>query len=165
MFIATHLVGFAGGGKSIVTLFDRTTGTNIGNMTSGGGLAAGFDGTNSQVHSSSPLFGGQVGWIGKTFPQRNPISRVEVYPTSDFGYINNFDTSVTISLYGKAGSAPASATDGVLLGSTTFTDTTTGPQTVSSSNTSTEFDHCWVAIDTGVVDIAHASELIIYVLT
>lgn len=164
-FAAASVRGFRSIKTLVETLYDRTTGTNIGNMTAGGGLAAGFDGNNSQAAGTGPRFSGQVGWIGKTMAAPHPISRIQCYPSNNLGYHNNANPTITIRLYGKSGAAPANATDGIMLGSISFADTNTGPQTVTSSDTSTPYDHVWAYIDIGSVNLVELSELVIYVMT
>ncbi|MEP9388468.1 hypothetical protein [Mesorhizobium sp. KR9-304] len=88
--------------------------------------------------------------IGKSTSVAAPtaIESVTVFGSNDHGYCSNTNPSITITLYGKTGSAPASRTDGTTLGSTTFTDTaneSTGRQ-INSSDTATYWDHVWVGM-------------------
>lgn len=66
---------------------------------------------------------------------------------------------------GKVGAAPASATDGTLLGSSSFADQTnesTG-RTINSSDITTVWDHIWVAvITTDPADQSAVAELRIF---
>lgn len=69
-------------------------------------------------------------------------------------YIDGQATAVDVTfyLYGKTGSAPASATNGTLLGSTTISITDTSPTTystyINSSDTLTAWSHLWVTATT-----------------
>lgn len=70
-----------------------------------------------------------------------------LYGSNDQGYVNSINPTVTLDLYGKTGAAPASATDGTLLGSLSFTDTSNEgatPRTITSTDQDTPFDHAWV---------------------
>jgi hypothetical protein len=129
-------------------LIDRTAGTNIGDMTSGGGLAGAFDGVTNQGRSFCARKGSaaaQNGWVGKTFGVPTAIDSVTVFGSSDVGYVDN-DPTVTITLYGKTGAAPASGTDGTSLGAITFADT--GNESVgrliASANVASYWAHVWV---------------------
>lgn len=101
-------------------------GTNIGNMTGGGGLAAAFNGnTNQSTAASAQSSAGTDGKVGKDWGSGTPktISRAQVYGSNDAGYVNSADPSVTINLYGTT---DGTTTGGTLLGTTgAFTDSVT----------------------------------------
>lgn len=148
MSIARKLLRGASG-RGPASLIDRTTGTNIGDLTENGGLAAIFDGTTSQNSAdcgrkSSATFA----YFGKTTAVPTAIESVVAYGSNNLGFINNINPSTTLDLYGKQGSAPANSTDGTLLGTTSFTDTAdeSAGRTVSSSDTATYWDHVWVRV-------------------
>lgn len=147
-------------------LYDRTTGTNIGNMTVNGGLAAAFDGNTAQADAAACRGAGATDrYVGKTMAASHAISRVIVYPTTDNGYngaIGLGSSAGDIRLYGKVG-VPANATDGTLLGTATaVNNATSGSTTITSSDQITSYSNVWVNFNsTGAVP--EISELQIYV--
>lgn len=153
-------------------LIDRTLGTNIGDLTANGGLAASFDGTASQnTGAASAKAAATFGYIGKTLGTAAPIYKVMVTGTSDVGYVAAINPTVTIDLYGKTGAAPANSTDGTLLGTISFTDTNNESafRTVlngdgaPAGDTATNFDHVWVRIShNGAANAVYSAELQIY---
>jgi len=129
--------------------FAHWAGSRIGDMTASGGLAAGFDNTTSQAASAcAGKSSATTAYIGKTLTTALPIKKVVVHGSSDAGYVSGANPSVTITLYGKNGSAPANGTDGTSLGSTTFTDTAneSSGRTINSSDTATAYTHVWVYV-------------------
>lgn len=129
-------------------LIDRTTGTNIGDLTSNGGLAAAFDGVTSQNTVSSAAKVGSGGYVGKSLQTPSAISRAVAYGANNNGFIVGSNVAATLQLYGKVGSAPSSRTDGVLLGQINFTDTSNesaGREIISTDQT-TVFDHVWLNV-------------------
>jgi hypothetical protein len=134
-----------------------TGGTNIGNATINGGLAAAFDGTTNQDSSVAAISASASGYVGKTISKR--VFSATVYGCNDRGYVVSADPSVTITLYGKTGAAPANGTDGTALGSVTFTDTANesgNPRSMTSSDTETLWDHTWVDVVSSGTSIAIA---------
>ena len=127
----------------------RSVGSAIGNLTGGGGLAAAFDDNTAQNYTDSARNSASPArYIGRTLSGRRIWSAV-CWPTTDQGFIQTADPSVTITLYGKTGAAPSSATDGTSLGSATFTDAAGGPPrliNVANSNMDTQWDHVWIAV-------------------
>ena len=129
------------------TLIDRTTGTVITNFDLR--TSAAYDGTTSQAGAACTFKNNAInnsGYSGKTLSSASAIHKVVVYGSNDFGYVQAFNASTTLTLYGKNGAAPASGTDGTALGVTTFTDTlneSTG-RTIVSSDLTTAWDHVWV---------------------
>jgi hypothetical protein len=138
-------------GRGPAALIDRTTGSTITNADARPG--AGFDGTTSQTDAQA-TFRNNAGaglstlYYGKTTAVPTAIESVRVYGTSNLGFCFNSNPSITITLYGKQGTAPSSGTNGTSLGSTTFTDTNneSGGRTINSSDTATYWDHVWVNI-------------------
>lgn len=132
----------------------RSAGTNMGDATSGGGLAAAFDGITSQTLSASAKKASATSlYVGKdfsSFPRR--IARAVCYGSSDQGYVNGANPNVTITLYGKNGAAPANATDGVALGSIgPFADTANesgNPRQidVDANFLDTYWDYVWATV-------------------
>jgi hypothetical protein len=150
MFAVTHLIGF---GVSLGALtsgleIDRTLGTNIGDAIGGGGLAAAFNGTTSETAASGAQLNASTSfYVGKTGNIPRYISKVTCYGSNNAGYVASADPTITLTLCGKNGSAPANSTDGTVLGSITFTDSaneSTGRDIVSTVQDQ-KFDHWWVA--------------------
>ncbi len=121
--------------------------TNIGNATSGGGLAAAFDGTTAQAAAACANKAASTSaYVGKTLAAAAPIHSVLIYGSNDAGYVSTINPTVTATLYGKTGSAPASGTDGTVIGTLAFTDTADEhtARTVTSTDPSTYWLHVWV---------------------
>jgi len=94
-----------------------------------------------------------TGFIGKSFSTPRTIGKAEVNGSNNFGYdAQSPNSTVTLQLYGKQGSPPANETDGTLLGTTgSFTDgATANPKTLTSSDTTTEWDHVWIRSQSSV---------------
>ena len=131
---------------------------NIGDMTANGGLAAAFDGTTSQTGSAcaaksfSSVSEGDTltNYVGKNYfgASSQIIQQGTLWPASDFGFDSrNGGTttdSVTINLRAKA-SAPASSSDGTLLGTATVTNST-APVTIVSNDQATSWNYVWFEI-------------------
>lgn len=139
---------------NMVTAGERTTGyissgTQIGNMTANGGVAAAFDGTTSQsAAASAGVLGATSGYVGLTLDAPTIIYGADVYGSNSGGYNNTTNSSVTLSLMAKQGSFTAPG-DGTVLATTTFTDTNneSTARTLLSSDTSTAWDHVWILIE------------------
>jgi hypothetical protein len=138
------------------------TGTNIGNMTNVGGLAASFDGTTSASNTGSSYLASTSGYVGKTYSPGKRIAQVVTHGTNNLGYTSTGTPTVTLTLRGKTGSAPANATDGTTLGSISFTDTSDESvgRTITSNDTTTTWDHVWVTISVGVSNDLYFVEII-----
>ncbi len=134
---------------------------NIGDMTSGGGLAASYDGLLNQTDTagSYKLVEGTgaafSAYIGRNYSgaSAQAISFATIHPSSNLGLYKNkvlFGSSeiaealqtVTVNLRAKA-TLPANAADGTLLGTTTLTANLTSPLTIASSNTVTTWNYVW----------------------
>ncbi|MFI5409151.1 hypothetical protein [Kaistia sp. UC242_56] len=140
---------FMGHSKQLV-LIDRTSGTNIGTMTAGGGLASAFDGNTNQASSVSAVSPSAAasGYVGKTLAAPRVIGRVVTYGSNNLGYRSGAaGSNITLSLYAKNGASPTSATDGTLLGTTSFFANTyaANPKTIDSSDLTTAWAHVWAA--------------------
>lgn len=157
---------FGATARKVETLFDRTTGTNIGDMTSNGGLAAAFDGNTNQVRTSCATKANASGFVGKTLTAAFPISRVIVHSSNDRGFQHDAEAGAenyALSLYGKVGT-PASGTDGTLLGTASGADIdSTITVEINSNDTTTPFDNVWV-LDVPVSGDSQICELGIYVM-
>lgn len=128
-------------------LIDRTLGTNIGDMTNGGGLAAAFDGNSNQASSSCALKNASaIGWLGKSLASPSIFGRAVIHGSNDLGFVNSVGKSTFLTIYGKQGSAPANAIDGTILGNVNFADTAneSAGREVLSNNLTTAWDHLWV---------------------
>lgn len=149
-------------------LWDRTTGTNIGDMINNGGLAAAFDGNLSQSNATSSIkanAGTTGGYVGKDFGSGNakPLSRVVVRSTNNIGLSNT--GSVTLSLYGS-NSAPSNPSNGTLLGTNAIGSigSNSTDYTVTSSDTTTTYRYAWVKVASNAAGAdAYCCELSIYI--
>ncbi len=135
------------------------TGSPVGTMTVGGGMSSAFDGTNTKAaagsaESNTNWAPGQSSsdYVGKNFTgAAQAIQQVVVYPSSDAGYSifspPNYPNMLvtTLNLRGKA-TAPASASDGVLLGTSGPFANSTVSKTIPSSDTATAWNYVWVEI-------------------
>ncbi len=138
-----------------------TGGTNIGNLTVNGGLAAAFDGVTNQGGGVCAAVGGTNGYVGKSISKR--VYGATVYGSNDNGY-DAANPSITITLYGKIGAAPANGTDGTILGSVTFTDTANesgNPHAITSNDNETVWAHTWINV-TGSTSNVLVAEAQIY---
>jgi hypothetical protein len=128
-------------------VIDLTGTTKFGNMTSGGGLATIFDDdtdTGGYRQSTS-------GWAGVTLNTPSVIDKAEFVSAENGFDASGSTTSVTLKLYGKVGDVPTTSTDGVLLGSKSFTDQNVmRAVSVESTDKTTEYDHVWGVVSTGV---------------
>ncbi len=141
------------GGRGPSALIDRTTGTNIGDMTGNAGLAAAFDGILNQLNAACASKGSVAGgtgtaYCGKTFAQPTALDFVDCFGASDDGYVNNVDTQVILTLFGKQGAAPANVNDGTQLAQITFTETPpeTGARRLTTTDKLTYWNHAWVRL-------------------
>lgn len=155
---------------SLSNAISGSTGTNIGDMTNNGGLAAAFDGNLSkpavacaeQNAVSGVTLSGPTPFFLKSYCGKNytvasgeKIQQVTIYPSSDHGFglceygstfagIFSFSTvTTTFNLRAKA-TVPSSSSDGTLLGTVTMSSDTSNPVTLLSSDTSTIWNFVWV---------------------
>jgi len=136
-----------GTSRASAALIDRTTGTIITNFDLR--TSAAYDGTTNQAGSAATFKNNAVansGYSGKTLATPSAMYEVVVYGSNDFGYAQAADPTITLTLYGKNGAAPASGTNGTALGSITFVDTAneSAGRTISSADVYTVYDHVWV---------------------
>lgn len=129
---------------------DRTLGSIITDY--GLRTTAASDGTTSQADSAATRHGSSVSnrYYGKTGNIARIISKATTHGSNNAGYCDAVGETITITLYGKQGSAPANGTDGTVLGSINFTDQAneSAGRDITSSDTSTLWDHWWVYIQT-----------------
>ena len=144
---------------------------NIGDLTGSGGLGAAFDGvfvknaaaSAQKATSGGFLSGGTVlnlfSIIGKNYSgaSNQKIQQATVYPATDNGigfgsYVdrasggsNALATTITVNLRAKA-SAPATSSDGTLLGTSGPLTNTASAITVVSSDQTTAWPYVWVEV-------------------
>lgn len=134
------------------TLISPGLGSIIGDHSNS---AAAFDGntagdwaTPSTVTKKNGAGGIDTSYIGKNFsslPQN--ILSAKIYAAANGGIVSGANPSMTIDLYGKNGSAPASGTDGTILGTTSFVDgSVAATHTIVSSDSDTIWDYVWIYI-------------------
>ncbi len=164
---------------------------NIGDMTSGGGNAAAFDGNFTQTlavgaykttSGVAPPVGTVVtlsSYVGKDYHSASAqkIQQSIVYPSSDFGawavtgtrgsagafltYGLDYTVSVTYNLRAKA-SAPANSADGTLLGTSGAAINFTTQQTITSSDQTTTWNYVWIEQVTTVTFVSSVTDYNIF---
>lgn len=146
MLMVTELIGFGAAIERTIT-FEGNNGTNIGNMTTGGGLAVAFDGDATEADGGAARLAGATGYVGKSYVSGKAINSVTCKSPTDVNYCNVAST-VTLTLYGKNG-APSSGTDGTSLGSVGGIGAAgSGGRTdpITSSDNVTTYTHVWVYV-------------------
>jgi hypothetical protein len=158
---------------------------SIGNMTLLGGINAPFDGVFSKSVGSSAtqLFTGGAspggvpvtvsGFVGKNYfaAGAQKIQQATIYPSFDFGFglaqfsIGGSTVSVlpfyTLNLRAKA-TVPASAADGTLLGTASFSGSSTTTNIVSNDQTTT-WNYVWVELILTATPPSFAASYEIYI--
>lgn len=146
-----------------LVLIDRTAGTNIGDMTGNGGLAAAFDGTTDAGTGSCATVGNTGGYVGKTLASAKKFGRAIVYGSNTQGVAGNFNGTTTINIRGKNGAAPSSRTDGTIVGTLTFTDSADGTaRQIETSDAATLWDHIFADIIPTGGNVTLCAELVLY---
>lgn len=144
-------------------LVDRTTGTNIGDMTSNGGLAASWNGDTTETAGSASAKGVATdAYVGKTFAVAKIVSRIKIYGTTNAGFIDGGGAvSTTLHIMAKNGAAPSGPTDGASLGSVTFTNTTneSAGRDIASTDQATAYLHIWARISTAAGNAKRMAEI------
>jgi len=167
--------------SSLLNLIDRTAGSTIGDMTSGGALAAAFDGDTDQSNNLGALKQSAntvtslsySAYAGKNYSgSAKQIYSGTLWPSSDIGLasVNEWvyvfvpvlygpvaGATITVNLRAKA-TAPASASDGTLLGTSgPLALPYLNPVTVMSSDASTSWNYVWfeqvVTVPTAVYSV------------
>jgi hypothetical protein len=131
-----------------LVLIDRTTGTNIGNATGGGGLAAAWDGTTSQAYAACAQAPIGTGWLGKTLASPRRFGQAVIRGSNDQGFVTGSNPTVTINVLGKNGAAPTALNDGTNIGTSgLITDTAneSAGRTITSTDLVTAWDHIFIA--------------------
>jgi hypothetical protein len=162
---------------------------NSGNMTFGGGLAGAFDGVFAQAASASATSATATGgiinpdafvpsvtlssFVGKNYSGASDqkIQQATIYPSSDQGFIGFTAQNVigtltivtTLNLRGKA-TAPASSSDGTLLGTSGAIPDTFSAVNIVSSDQSTAWAYVW-AEQVTVVTAPEGTAAVNYSLT
>jgi hypothetical protein len=149
--------------KSDTSELDYTGSSNIGNMTSNGGLSAAFDGTTSQASASTAsATNATSAYAGKTLAAGAAIHSAKIYGSNNTGYVSAINPTVTVTLYGKQGTAPANGTDGTSIGTASFTDTAdeSVARTITSTDKNTLWDHVLIYIEhDGAANLINLAEL------
>jgi hypothetical protein len=150
-------------------LVDFASGTNLGDMTGGGGINAALDNDVTTVQASCATKAAATsGYAGRTLAGGTVKPyRAFCYGSSDAGYVSAINPTVTLNLYGKSGStAPVSAVDGTLIGTVSFTDTANESATLREivlSVTSLDCQHIWVQLThNGAANTIGIAEIIVY---
>lgn len=144
----------------------ETIGAPIGDMTGGGGLAAGFDADNTKTvaegaSNTSPGANGPA-YIGKDWGTgvTKTITGVKAWGTSDVGFINVDNPTVTITLQGSANN-----TDWTDLGNSSFTDANSyaySKLTGYTTTTAYRYHRLKITHDSGVDRAITAAEVEFY---
>jgi hypothetical protein len=131
-------------------LLDTSGATEIGDMSGGGGLVTIDDGDLTETLATSATKAtATTAYAGFTLAAAKKIQSVKVYGSDDQGFVNAANPNVTLTLYGKTGTAPASGTDGTAIGTlAAFADTANESAgrtiTVDEAYVNTEYLHVWV---------------------
>lgn len=109
-----------------------------------------FDGIFSKSSSEGAAKASATSAIAYLNLSANPkaVGSAIVRGSNNAGFVSGATPSVTLTLYGKNGSAPTLGSPGTSLGSTNFTDTAneSGGRTITSSDTSTAYDYLAVVV-------------------
>ncbi len=146
--------GFTGASVDTSTaLIHYSSGTKFGNSISvSGSFNNAFDGDTSQTQAegAQSAMSGNICAYGKNWVVApNVITHAIIYGSSNQGFVVGSNPTVTAQIRAKQGSAPSSiTTDGTALGTIVFTDTTneSAGRTISSSDTTTLWDHTWLIL-------------------
>lgn len=127
-----------------------TGGTNIGDMTEAGGLAAAFNGnTNQAATDCSRSSVNDIGFVGKTLSSPKRFGQAVVHGSNNEGYSAGVSNrTIHIRIRGKNGAAPSGPTDGTIIGSLDFNEGTneSAGRTVVSTDISSYWDHLFVHV-------------------
>lgn len=135
------------------------TGSTFGNVTSNGGLAAAFDGNTVQDIAAGAATGGQIGYLGKAFSSAQPITRVVLYGSTEYGLTHPIVVGRTMAIYGKNG-VPSAYNDGTLIATQGYTNGAANVVTVDFA--AANYTHIWAVIDTGTTDNTYCAEMKYY---
>jgi hypothetical protein len=159
-------VGTAGEIKNTVVAGSSifTGGSDFGDMTSDAGLAAAFDGGTSEAGTAcARKLSATTAYVGRTLASPSSVSTCTVYGSNNAGFVGAINPNVQLQLYGKTGSAPASDTDGTVIGTVSFTDTAneSGGRAITMTDTTTVWDHVWVrVVNSGAANSLAVAEIV-----
>lgn len=147
-------------GLGSTSLIPAATGTNIGDLTGGGGLAAAFNSNNFDTFSAAATktnpAGTNLAWsgyVGKNYSAvPKTIASAIVFPASDTGFSSPDYNPVTISLYGSQGD-PASVS-GTLLAQSVITDSTNAVSLISNDAVTT-WNYVYVIVQSAFTFAGH----------
>ncbi len=134
-----------------------TGGSNVGDMTAAGGLAAAFDGTTSQTHAASAKGANDTGtsFVGKDHGSgvSKTVTKYEFFAPSDSGFDGDVGGStITVSLRGS--DSTPSIGSGTQLHTDSFSDSTGLSKTYDSGiTTSTAYRYHWVEVSTNTTNV------------
>lgn len=162
--LVTQLGGWAGdlvverAKGSELTLTGLST---FGNLTSGGELAAVIDGETSESTTTSANATTANGWAGVTLSSPARFFEAYAYGSNNGGFVNAANPTVSLYIWAKTGSAPATYNDGTVIGSTSFTDTTneSAGRLITMTDNETEWDHVWIEVSPGSSAAVRLAEL------
>lgn len=140
------------------TMVPAASGTPIGNLTDGGGLAAAFNGVTVQTSGTCARLPTSEGYVGKDWGNgvTRHIAKFDLYPSSDVGFTTASGSDIEIRLYGS-NSEPSNATDGTQLYSSGVVANQTSVFSVTSGITSdTAYRYHWIAI----IDVTSGSQYV-----
>ena len=152
----------------LTSMIPQETGTAFGDMTRLGGLAVAFNGSTAEdiyTCAASAVNTATVAYIGKDYgASPKKVGSCRVFSPSAYGFDGtNSASTITLTLRGKNGSPPTSATDGTSLGTTSFADAATQlTKTIASSDTTTEFQYVWLQLQGSLAAGQYISELEFY---
>jgi len=144
--------GRGGGGGAPASALDLSGGTNIGDLTVNGDIGVLFDEITDQDAASSAaksnVSNAQSAYGGKTLAAAARIESATVFGSNNVGYIIGANPTVTITLFGKTGAAPANSGDGTQIGQISFTDTANENvgREIASTDTDTAWDNVWIRV-------------------
>ena len=147
------------------TQISQGAGTVFGGALSGGALANLFDGNTNQSYGAGAYWStNSVGYVGKYWGAGTPktVSGFKAWGTNNYGFVNNTNPTVTLTLYGS-NSSPANATDGTSLGSMAFTDANSyAASKLTGITTTTAYEYHWVTISFVDAQLPMAAEFEFY---
>jgi Fe-S cluster assembly iron-binding protein IscA len=147
-----------GGGS---TLIAQSSGTVLGNMVNGGGLAAAFDGDNDEnIDNSALLNGSGPAYCGKDWGSGNDrvVTSVKTWGSNNFGYEGGGSGTdahtITLSVEGSTDNFSSSVVD--LGGSISFADAASANTKTLTTTSTTAYRYHRLKITSGGTDSADA---------
>lgn len=152
----------SGVSADVTAAIAQGTGTEIGDLTGGGGLAVAFDGTKHHAAGSGPLKNSTAsGYIGKDLGAGNAkaLASCTIFGPTNTGFGDRGGTA-TATLYGS-NSAPANPTDGTAISAATNVSETATNQVVeiASTDTATAYRYLWVTFIPSSTGSVYVSEI------